>query len=143
MLKKLGAAGLLSLFFANGTAWAGACDEKCRNADFFLSGNFFHAVKKPAPGSEIEFFQNGLSNFIPQPGGAAFNVPALRNFGGKLFLVVRGADGDATPLGGTYLGYKPFILGNSGNLLFMSSVDANGDGDPDNQGIFATRAPVS
>ena len=53
------------------------------------------------------------------------------------------ADGDATPLGGTYLGYKPFVLGNSGNLLFMSSVDANGDGDPDNQGIFSTRAPVS
>ena len=142
MRATVAALTLLACFPSSNFVWAGACEEKCRNADY-LSATFYHAVKKNTPGNEIEFFRRGLSAGMPQPGGAAFNVPALRNFGGKLFLVVRGADGDATPLGGTYLGYKPFILGNSGNLLFMSSVDANGDGDPDNQGIFATRAPVS
>ena len=85
----------------------------------------------------------GAHVVVPGAEGPSLLTPfgVFLHSGGQITKLV--ADGDATPLGGTYLGYKPFILGNSGNLLFMSSVDANGDGDPDNQGIFATRAPVS
>ena len=86
-------AAVLTLVLSSGAAWAGACEEKCRNADYF-SASFYHAVKQPAPGNGIEFFRDSFSSGVPQPGGAALNVPALRNFGGKLFLVVRGADGN-------------------------------------------------
>lgn len=61
--------------------------------------------------------------------------------GGQISKVVD--NGDLTPLGGTFLGSKPFVLSNAGTLLFMSSVDVNGDGNPDNQGIFSVKASVS
>ena len=93
MRATVAALTLLACFPSSNFVWAGACEEKCRNADY-LSATLYHAVKQPAPGNTIEFFRRGLSAGIPQPGGAAFNVPALRSFGGKLFLVVRGADGN-------------------------------------------------
>lgn len=102
-------------------------------------GRFALAVGvSPPPGlndrGEIAFSAKviGLS---PRPASGLFL--SSRGLITKLVL-----DSDPTPLGGTYLGDKLFRLSNTGELLFMSSVDVNGDGNPDNQGIFSVRASL-
>jgi hypothetical protein len=48
--------------------------------------------------------------------------------------------GDPSPLGGSFLGGPiSFLLQNTGTVLFMSIVDTDGDGYPNNQGIFAVK----
>ena len=60
--------------------------------------------------------------------------------GGQLRKLV--GQGDPTPLGGTFLGGVPFfMLSNAGTLSFMGVVDTDGDGKPNNQGIFSVQVP--
>ena len=48
--------------------------------------------------------------------------------------------GDPSPLGGTFL-QGPIVsqLSNTGTVVFVGIVDTDGDGNPNNQGIFSVQ----
>lgn len=52
-------------------------------------------------------------------------------------------DSEPPLLGGKYLEGHTFVLTNTGTLFFTSVVDLDGDGNPDDQGIFSVKASVS
>ncbi len=63
---------------------------------------------------------------------------------GGIFLFSHGriskivAVGDLSPLGGVFLnGLGPGVLSDTGTVLFPGIIDTDGDGNPNNQGLFA------
>lgn len=82
-------ATIFNLFLLNGIGWAGACEEKCRNAAFDSSGQFWTAVRNSD--NTIIVSVNGTP-IGSQPGGATPANLALQSFGGQVFLVVKGVD---------------------------------------------------
>jgi hypothetical protein len=57
---------------------------------------------------------------------------------GQVIKVV--ASGDPTPIGGVFLSsFGSPVIDNTGTVRFHAIVDFDGDGNPDNQGIFAAQ----
>jgi hypothetical protein len=63
-----------------------------------------------------------------------------------IFVVSRGqsikvaASGDPTPIGGVFLSsFGSPVIDNTGTIRFTGIIDLDGDGNPDNQGIFAAQ----
>lgn len=88
MLQTI-AAVVLSLFVLEGIGWAGACEDKCRNGAFDANGAFWAARNNA--NTTITVFKDG-QQFGSQPGGTTPAMPALADFGGSVFIAVKGTD---------------------------------------------------
>lgn len=100
-------------------------------------GGAFSIVGPPVLNDRGEIVFVALLSRLP-PVGGLFSAPAgvFLYSGGGIHKIV--ATGDPTPIGGKFLsGVGPATLSNAGIIQFPGVIDTDGDGNPNNQGIFS------